>query len=226
MTTLNELRGRIQNLLADASGTTFTYTLIEEWIEDAIREYGQHFSIFDTYGFTTSVGEAEYELFNFPIKNIFAVEYPTNQEPRSYLEKRDRFDTQGFHRDDQGYDYEVTGEAGARIVLYFSKTDFENYEAITVYTLQAYDEDAATIELPVEHETIIIARVKWMAYEYLVAQEMTNPTNNSSLLMGQMQQNANSARKSYFQLLTLALFKDEGKSEVIRWEMDGFDRIY
>ena len=92
--------------------------------------------------------------------------------------------------------------------------------------IRTFDEAATALEVSPQHEPIIIARVRWSARQFSADTEMLAPTSNSSLLMAQMEQNAKSARSSYFKLLFNALLAESGESAVIHWKMDKWDQIY
>ena len=56
--------------------------------------------------------------------------------------------------------------------------------------------------------------------------ELLSPASNSSLLMAQMEQNAKSARKNYYQMLYNAVLTESGGSAAVNWGMDKFGQIY
>lgn len=229
MTSLVQLRDLIQEQLNDAAGATFTDALVTNWIYSAVKEYSQYFAVQGTVELVAKASSSEYLLDSDSyrvVKRVISVEYPVDQSPRKYLRLRDHL-ADDFYQDSEGYDVEYLGDAEDRVLIFFSKTDFIDDESIYLFCEMLFDEtQAAQIEIPKSHEHLIIMRVKWTAIEYLSISEMLDPTNNSSLLMGQLQQNANSARKSYYQMLGMLLLDQGGESGVARWKMDGYDRIY
>lgn len=219
---LIELRETCQRTLADSSGTTFTDDLVNGWIKEAIEEYSQHFGkVVDV-----SVGSIADGTYSYAVSermgNILQVEYPLSQDPPEYLTRR-AYDSDDFWLHADSYDFIHTKGEDASI-LYLS--DPSQATTATITALRSFDETATAIEVPTKHEPILIARVRWSARQYAADAEMLAPTSNSSLLMAQMEQNAKSARGSYFKLLLSALMAASGESVVVKWSMDKWDRVY
>jgi hypothetical protein len=222
MTTLSDFVELCQANLSDATGTTFTDDLVQGWIEEAIQEYSQHFGkVVEITVSSIAAGTYKYAVTD-PISGIVQVEYPLSQNPPQYLTRR-VYASDDFWLHADSYDFIPTkGSAAGNLYL----SDPSQGTSAKITANQVFDEDAATMEVPLEHEPLLMARVRWSARQFMADGEMLNPTSSSSLLMAQMEQNAKSARANYFKFLYTALLAESGKSEVIRWEMDQFDRIY
>ena len=219
---LIELRELCQRTLNDASGATFTDALVDGWIKEAIEEYSQHFwKIVDVQVTGIASGTYAYAVTE-RIGSVVRVEYPEGQDPPQYAIRR-AYASDDFWLHADSYDYiQSKGESAGILFL----SDPTQDTSATITAIRTFDETATELDIPAKHEPILIARVRWQARQFQADGELLNPTSNSSLLMAQMEQNAKSARKNYFQMLYNAVLTESGGSVVVRWEMDKFDRIY
>ena len=217
---LIELREACQRTLGDADGDTFTDSLVDGWITEAIQEYSQHFNKVATID-VDSIAEGTYAYaITERIEKVVRVEYPLDEDPPQYLTWRP-YNSDEFWLNGDSYDFiQTQGEPAG--ILYISDPTRDDEATITAY--RSYDETAGTFEVEPSHEPIIISRVRWSALSYLANIEMLSPTSQSSLLMAQLEQNSRSARAAYFKLLFNAVLADIGRSERLNWEMDKWDR--
>lgn len=220
---LIELRELCQRTLNDASGASFTDALVDGWIKEAIEEYSQHFNKVVDYQVTgIASGTYEYAITAERIGSIIRVEYPEGQDPPEYAVRR-AYGTDEFWYHDDSFDF-IQSEGEEASIIYLSDPTRDTTAMITAY--RTYDETASTVEVPAKHHPILIARVRWQARQFQADGELLSPTSNSSLLMAQMEQNAKSARKNYYQMLYNAVLTESGGSAAVNWEMDKYGRIY
>lgn len=219
---LIELRRVCQRMLNDSGGDTFTDTVVDAWLKEAIQEYSQHFGkVVDVAVSGITSGTYAYAITD-KIGNIIQIEYPEGEDPPQYGQRRP-YSSDEFWLNGDSYDFiQTDNEEGG--ILYLADPTQDTTATIQAHT--SYDETQSTVEVPAIHHPILIARVRWSARMFQTESEMINPTSNSSLLMAQMEQNASRARSNYFKLLHNALLADLGESVVIKWEMDKFDRVY
>ena len=156
------------------------------------------------------------------IGSVIRVEYPQGQDPPKYAQRRP-YGNRDFFQHADSYDYiQTKGESAG--TLYLSDPTQDTTAAITA--LRTFDENATELDIPAKHEPILIARVRWQARQFQADGELLAPTSNSSLLMSQMEQNAKSARKDYYQMLYNAVLTESGGSVSVCWEMDKYGQVY
>ena len=219
---LIELRETCQRTLNDAAGATFTDALVDGWLTEAIQEYSQYFGKVASVA-VTSITEGTYNYaVTEKIGNVLQVEFPEGEDPPKYLVKRS-YASDDFWLHGDSYDF-IQTKGDAASILYLSDPTLDTTATITA--VRSFDETAVTVEVPGKHEPILIARVRWSARMFQAESELLSPTSSSSLLMAQMEQNARSARVNYFKLLFAAQVAEIGQSEVVRWTMDKYDRVY
>ena len=219
---LIELRETCQRTLNDSAGVTFTDLLVDGWITEAIQEYSQYFGKVASVQ-VTSITEGTYPYaVTEKIGDVLQVEYPEGEDPPLYLRQRP-YASDEFWLNGDSYDF-IQTKGDAASILYLSDPTQDTTATITA--LRSFDETAVTVEVPGKHEPILIARVRWSARMFQAESELLSPTSSSSLLMAQMEQNARSARVNYFKLLFAAQVAETGESEVIKWTMDKYDRVY
>ena len=217
---LIELRETCQRTLNDAAGATFTDDLVDGWIKEAIQEYSQHFGKVVSVQVTGITSGTYAYAVTDKIGDVLQVEYPEDEDPPQYAVKRS-YGNDDFWLNGDSYDY-IQSQGEEAGILYLSDPTQDTTATITA--LRSFDETAGTVEVPDQHQPLLIARVRWSARMFQAESELLNPTSNSSLLMAQMEQNARSARSSYFKLLYAAQLAEVGESSVQRWEMDKYLR--
>ncbi len=226
MTTFSELRDRVENAVNDPTNTFFSADLVAEWIEDAIREYSQHFPRRARQTIAAADNDRAYDL-NTDVQDILSVEYPQGENPPKYLTRRP-YTHPDFWEEDGYYDWFRHHDAQDAPELYIS-TIPSTGEDIRVTYLGDHDSSfsaGTTISVPERHEPILIKFCVWQAVKILEQAEEQAPTSNSSLLMAQLAQNAYRAERAYYDVLRRALAGQEGRSTTTRWKMDKHDRIY
>jgi hypothetical protein len=217
-----ELRERCQRTLNDASGATFSDDLVDGWIRAALEEYSQHFNkVVDVQVSGIVAGTYAYAVTE-RVGSVMRVEYPEGQDPPKYAQRRPYGNNEFFLHADS-YDFiQTKGESAGILFL----SDPTQDSTATITALRTFDETATELDIPAKHEPILIARVRWQARQFQADGELLAPTSNSSLLMAQMEQNAKSARKDYYQMLYNAVLTESGGSVSVRWEMDKYGQVY
>ena len=232
MTTLANLADRAQNAISDASGTTWSQAVVEEWCVEGIRDYNQHFPRTVKTTIATSADDRDYDL-PADFRAMLSVEYPAGEDPPRYLARRSRLGGAFWNR--SGY-YDVitredTGEgppAGGWAELFIGEKPADS-ETITIEYLADHDlslSSGDTITIPERHEHIVVDFVVWRAWLELLGAEQQNPTSNSSLMMSQLASNTDRAKRAYVESLARALRAREGRSARVTWLLDKWDRIY
>jgi hypothetical protein len=226
MTTLSALADRAQNALSDAGASSWSQAVIEEFCVEALREYSRYFPRVMSYSQTITATVQKYTLPDDFI-GMVSVEYPADQDPPEYLTKRSYLHPD-FWNQDGYYDIVQRRYEGKRAELWISESPASNGTARLEY-LAYHDLTLAsgdTITVPLEHEDILIQHVIYQAWRELGSAEMQNPTNNSALIMSQVESNASMALHKYRELIRRAQALDAGRSGTVAWVMDSFDRIY
>lgn len=226
MTTLNDFIDRVENAVNDASNTHFSTTVIEEWIDDAIREYSMHFPRRQEKDISTTADDRQYSL-PVDLQDILSVEYPKGEDPPEYLHRRPRTHPD-FWIEDGYYDWQRHSDHEDFPQLYIS-TKPDDSETIHVWYLGDHDTALAGIAdltVPDHHLQILVNYCVWKALKHLEQAEEQDPTSNSSLLMAQLAQNSFRAERAYYNSLRRAMAGNEGRSATTRWKMDKHDRIY
>jgi len=227
MTTLTQLADLAQNLLSDAGAATWTQAVIEEWCNAAIKDYSQHFPRITSATITTTLNTNAYDL-PADFLSIINVEYPTGEDPPEYLSRLDHRHPD-FWINDCFYDIITHFDTGDVAEIWVSvdppadETITYRYNATHEYGLASGE----TVTVPGHHENILTSFVVWKAALELLSAEQQSPTSNSSLLMGQLANNAARAKRAYFQAIAQALRSQEGESAVVTWKgLADLDQIY
>lgn len=231
MTTWAKLIDQCEAVLNDEDNSTFSVDLLIKWLNDAIRDYSQHFPrvLSDTISLTT--GTSEYDL-AADFLGVLSVEYPDGQDPREYLDRRP-YTHPDFWSVDGYYDIITSDDDSNDSQIVFSDDVATGQDAIVQYTayhdlLDDATEASDTITVPQQHQQLLVKYVTWQAALYLASAEQQSPTSNSSLLMAQLAQNARRLALDYSTALQQAIYAAEGKSQAVAWITTGhdLDRIY
>lgn len=225
MTTLTALADRIQATLGD-DGTVFTQTNVEAWVNEAIRDYSQHFPREITASIDCSDDDRDYDL-PAGFQSVISVEYPAGEDTPKYLKRLT------YHHPDfwnvSGY-YDVIAHRDVDDVdelLISEEPDDE--ETITLIYLGDHDfslGSSDTITVPGRHEPLLIQFVTWKAYIERATSwsKLTGDANAAQAAM--YQKLAVAAEKSYKDMVEKALIEGSETGPILRWRMPDGDRIY
>jgi len=229
--TLSALIDRCQVFLNDESDSTWDTEMIGTFLNDAIRDYSQHFPRVRTAAIDLSTGSNAYNLPE-DILGIVSVEYPAGEDPPQYLRRKD-YTAVCFWSDEQLYDI-VRNRDDANVDELWLSADPNTGETAIIY-YNAYHQliaDPSTPggsnTVPEEHQQLLVKYVNWQASLHLAFAEQQFPTSNSSLLMAQLAQNARRNELSYHTALQQAIYAAEGLSKYTHWATSGsgVGRIY
>ena len=232
MTTWAKLIDQCENAVNDEDNSTWTVSQFIKWINDAVRDYSNHFPRIQTDSISLTTGTAEYDL-NVDYLGVLSVEYPDGEDPREYLVRRS-YRHADFWSVDGYYDIVKTGDVAAALSrLIFSEdvttgeTAVVEYHAVHDLITDASDL-AGTVTVPDPHQPLLVKYVQWQATANLTFAEQQSPTSNSSLLMAQLAQNARRFELSYATALLQAVYASEGESQPLNWmtEESGMERVY
>ena len=198
---------------------------LNQWINDAIADYSLHFPRVQTQTISCSDDVRTFDLSSYFVSAL-SVEYPTGEDPPSYLKFRERTHPDFWQED--GY-YFIEKEKGADDLnlLYISEKP-ANGESIEV-TFNAHhafldDDDTDENTVLERHLELIILFVRWKAYQELATTESisSDPTTSMS---STLEMNATRAEQAYRKTLSTYLKTGTNSSQAV-WKMDDYDRIF
>jgi hypothetical protein len=236
--TLATLRQEARDLIGDTSAVSpiFTTQQIDSWINAAIRDLNNHFprTIVDTL--STTAGTHVYDLPQTFIAMI-KVEYPTGDDPPSYLKYRSSKLTTFWNFG--GVTAAGDFAAGYYDILRPQDADSLNPPQIVISANPGASE-TITYTAKIEHnqltsssdETTIPDRlthliplyVRYKAWQELSTSEGMDP-DPIKLLAATQEVNSYRAERAYYKALDMAK-KALSESEIVEWRMPGADRIY
>ena len=231
-TTFAALVTRIQISLNDEAAATWDTEMLATFLNDAIRDYSNHFPIQATDSISTSDGFNNYSL-NADFMNVISVEFPDGETPRAYLDRRpythpDFWTEEGYYdiihnSDDTAPDQIIpsTEQADGQII----NVQYHAHHPVIANTASI----SGNCTVPPYHQHLLIAYVRWQASLHLASKEQQTPTSNSSLLMAQLAQNARRDALTYSTSLQQAIYAADGKESQQRpWATQGtgVERIY
>lgn len=214
--TAGELVGEIRAALDDAAAVTWSDAELLGYLGEAVREYSVHLPRVVEVTLAAVAGERRYAL-PWDAAAVLGVEYPRGQEPPAYLPRR-RYKAQGFAA---GRHYDVLPShdltAAPALLLSFAP---EPGEALAVRYLRPHESDLAAdtyLTVRADHHHVLLQYVLFAAARRLQAGEQAAPTNNSSLLMGQLAANTRRLELAYLNALNRILYHRLGEGEVVGW---------
>ena len=230
-TTFDSFVTRLKITLNDKTASTWDTEMIATFLNDAIRDYSQHFPRIITDSIALTTGTAEYDL-NADFMGVLSVEYPDGEDPREYL-TRLPYTHDTFWGLDGFYDIIPAKDDNNPAQIVFSDDVATGETAVVEYHAHhLLISDTALISgtctVPVQHQQLQTKYVMWQAAAHLASAEQQSPTSNSSLLMAQLAQNARRLELSYSTAVQQALYADEGRSTAVNWikKESGMERIY
>jgi hypothetical protein len=224
VTTLSALADRAQTAMNDAAAGTWPQATIEEWLNEAIRDYSLHFPRLQSTTLNCVAGQHNYTL-PADFLAVHLVEYPVGEDPPEYLARgsrarQDFWDAEGY------YDVEVSGEATAG-TLWISE-DPTVGETIELSYLATHDHALAangTLTVPGHHEHLLILFVVWRAWTERQATEQADPDHTSTVLDAH-RRSTDSAEAIYRRAVKLAKTGASPSGYTGPWAADPYDRIY
>jgi hypothetical protein len=226
MTTLTELADRCQNAINDAGAGTWSQATIVDWCQDAISDYCTHFYRVDEQTINCVAGQKYYSL-NMDFRAILSVEYPYGEIPPQYLVRHLMVKSTFWLRDIY-YDVEVRNDQRNHDTLWISASPSAGEQILVTYT-RSYQSVALaggdTIEVPLEHEALLVLFVVWRAHQERMTTEAQFPDTTIRMLQ-QHKLAVQAAEYAYHQALRDAKKAQAVGGWVPPWKVDGYDRIY
>ena len=225
MTTRIELNTLIRRRLNDqVAPQAFTDEQINQWINDAIEEYSRYFPRQKTTTQTTTANDRQYDL-PADYRGIVSVEYPTGDDPPTYLERRD-YRHPDFWLEDGFYDVVHRSDANNLDELWISQKPAAA-QTITIEYLGDHDlvdDDTDVISTIDLHLEVIVLHARWSALQALASGEAANPDPNN-VMLDRYEANVSRAERSYYRKIE-ELRRVEAESGMNAWPMDKWDLVY
>jgi len=225
MTTRIELNTLIRRRLNDqVAPQMFTDEQINQWINDAIEEYSRYFPRVKTTTQLTTANDRQYDL-PADYRGVVSVEYPTGDDPPTYLERRD-YRHPDFWMEDGFYDVVHRSDAGNADEIWISQKPAAG-QTITIEYLGDHDlvdDDTDAISIVDLHLEVIVLHARWSALQALASGEAANPDPNN-VMLDRYEANVSRAERSYYRKID-ELRKVEAESGMNAWPMDKWDRVY
>jgi len=172
----------------------------------------------------TTANDRQYDL-PTDYRGIVSVEYPTGDDPPTYLERRD-YRHPEFWIDDGFYDVAHRSDAGNPDEIWISQKPSAG-QTITIEYLGDHDlvdDDTDTISIIDLHLEVIVLHARWSASQALASGEAANPDPNN-VMLDRYEANVSRAERSYYRKIE-ELRKIEAESGMNAWPMDKWDRVY
>jgi hypothetical protein len=231
--TFDALVTRIKITLNDKSATTWDTEMIATFLNDAIRDYSNHFpkqESFSLPGVTGTLREWDLPIDFF---RVISVEHPDGEDPPIFFKRRP-YTHPFFFQEERYYDIRSNHDDDDPSQIIFSQERLTGSTSVIEYhahhTLIA---DTALISgdctVPPHHQHLLTHFCRWQASLHLASAEQQSPTSNSSLLMAQLAQNARRDALTYSTAVQQALWSADGESQPRNWteySNAGVERIY
>ena len=218
--TFSALIDRALVLLNDENNATWDTEMVATFLNEAIRDYSQHFPRLRTATLSLTANVQEISL-PADFTAVLSVEYPAGQSPPQYL-GRLPYTHPDFRQGTRWYDVLPAHDAGRAGELWLSATPQVGETAVIRYfATHEWMADPASPSgsnsVPEMHQHLLLKCVLHQAALHLLYAEQQQPTSSSSLLMAQLSQNARRAESSYGTALRQAIYAAEGASTAVSW---------
>lgn len=223
MTTRQEFRdGSLRSLLA--SQTVFPDSLLNAWIDEAVRDYSLHFprQISKTLE-ALAAGQREFSYASLgspeAVYAITRVEYPLGAVPRSFLQRLPR-DHPAF---EGGRYYDLVNDGAIEVGMSLQAGESLGVLYLTHHLVPASDITSLTV--PDDHLEALKLYVVLQAVRKLEMDQAANP-EQASLLLSMLGANASRAARLY--QAQIRLYRQAAGQGAFTgpWSMDRWDRAY
>jgi len=229
MTTLTQLITECRNTIGDTSGSpVISDTQLTYWINHGIADLSQYFPKRLVYAISTTANDRQYDL-ETDFLGVISVEYPTGDDPPSYLKRRDHKHPD-FWEEDGYYDILLPHDADASNPpqIYISQKPTTG-QTITINYMAAHSvlsSGSDSTSLPDRYSHLLTLYVRWRVWQELSATEGMNP-DPIKLLSATQEVNSTRAERIYRKALDEAVRQAQvSESLSASWPMDANDRIY
>ncbi len=222
MTTRMDLRNLCRRRLGDLTAPYHWSDLqINQWINDAIADFGQHFPRQISAAITTAADQRQYEL-PAGFQSAVSVEYPQGEEPPVYLQ---RLAYSAFEFWQLGGRYDIVRRRDGSSVdeLWISDDPLEG-ETIQLEYLADHaslDDDGDACTVPDRHLELLVLFVRWASLQELAAEEARDP-DPATPAMSVLDTNAMRAERAYRAAVKEAQ-RAASESALVGW---AHERIY
>lgn len=213
--TAGELTSDARVALDDAAAAAWSDAELLAFLNEAVREYSQHLPRIGEANLIAAAQQRRYAL-PWDAAAVISVEYPVGEEPPAYL-GRLRYKSARF----EGHHYDVLLSHDLtrppELLLGF---DPGAGEALTARYLHPHDSDLTAdtyLTVPADHHHVLIQYILFAAARQLQSREQAAPTNNSSLLMGQLAANTRRLELAWLNALNRILYHRLGAGEIVAW---------
>ena len=232
--TLADLRAQIRLVLA--STDDWANATLDKFIADAIRFYSAEFPRRWRYSQAMTTGTQAY---NVPgahgFQQILSVEYPTGEDPQSFLTEVNEWDSDFQNAGDvyalRGIsDITAIESDTAAATIVFAETVTTGESAVVEYeglhAIPTAGDDDAQITVPVHHWEALYAFADFRAHWELES-DLAATVSTISIVLAQLGQEARYAWNRYKEVMN-ALVAQRSKSVIISWaEQDSVQkRVY
>jgi len=218
MTTRGDFRESLRNVLSDKS--QWRDTLVNEWINDAIRDYSRHLPRLAASTIPMVAGTKNYDLSTYEALAIREVEYPISQTPRRLLTYLPR-ENYGF---DGGQYYDLKNDL---TVLYMGETpsagEYLYIEYDKLHTIPSTD--GVSLTVPDGHLEALRLFVVWKALTQLAMDENVS-VDRDRADAGSLGLNAYRAERAYRSHVREMLANVARSEFTGPWRADKFDQVY
>jgi hypothetical protein len=222
MSTRMDLRNLCRRRLGDLAAPYHWSDLqVNQWINDAIADYGQSFPRQVTVEIATAADQQQYELPQ-DFQSAVSVEYPANEQPPEYLRRLAHTHVEFWELGGR-YDVVRRGDGSAVDELWISDEPLDD-EVIRVEYLADHaslDDDGDACTVPDRHLELLVLFVNWAALQELASSEARDP-DPTTLAMSVLDTNAMRAERAYRTAVKEAL-RAAAESAVVSW---GEGRVY
>ncbi len=222
MTTRLDLRNLCRRRLGDlALPYHWSDLQLNQWLNDAIADYGLYFPRALSLEIDAEAGVRAYDLPS-DFQAALRVEYPAGEEPPNLLQRLP-LNEQDFWELAERYDIVGRNDGTTASELWLSDTPHDG-ETIRIEYLADHaslDDDGDTTSLPDRHLELLVLFVRWASLQELASSEALNP-DPSNLSVSALDANVLRAGEAY-RLQVQAALGRESASAVVGWVRE---RIY
>ncbi len=219
MTTLAQLADSIQTAVSDTSAATWSQATIETWLNEVISEYFAHFPVTQTELIVTNNGNTDYDLPAGTTAVLSAMYLESDNGTETYLTRLSFADG----RFSRGY-YDILATLPPKLRLGHAPPG--NDEITLLYQGTTSDiTSSQSIIVPPNHFHILRQGVTWRAAQERLMNEDKNAYRNLDLLTA-LAQTAASARDLFETMIVSAKAQQAGQAAMVKWDLDGQERIY
>jgi len=194
---------------------------LNQWINDAIADYGQHFPRQVSAAITTVADQHPYEL-PAGFQSAVSVEYPQGEDPPIYMQRLAYTDFE-FWQLGGRYDIVRRRDGSAVDDVWISDEPADGETICLEYLADhaSLDDDGDECTVPDRHLELLVLFVRWAALQELAAEEARDP-DPTTLAMSVLDTNAMRAERTYRAAVKEAQ-RAASESAVVSW---GEGRIY